>query len=179
MEDILKRIFIENIQMIRAKKLIKRNIHIPETENINILSGIRRSGKTFRLYQECREMDEESILFMDFEDKRLIHITQLNNYDIILDSFDILHSMNEMDSLIQGQYSFAVSCRFLLPTANAIRLTDHPRLPGGLSNGFMLNTNIRNLSLYPLPKAKWFYGIRIKDYFQIGNPFCFSMKSKR
>jgi hypothetical protein len=66
--------------------------------------------------------------------------------------------MNEMDSLIQGQYSFAVSCWFLLPTANAIRLTDHPRLPGGLSNGFMLNTNIRNLSLYPLPKAKWFYG---------------------
>ncbi len=66
--------------------------------------------------------------------------------------------MNEMDSLIQGQYSFAVSCWFLLPTANAIRLTDQPRLPGGLSNGFMLNTNIRNLSLYPLPKVKWFYG---------------------
>ena len=70
----------------------------------------------------------------------------------------ILHSMNEMDSLIQVQYSFAVSCWFLLPTANAVRLTDHPRLPGGLSNDFMLNTNIRNLSFYQLPKVKWFYG---------------------
>jgi len=31
-----------------------------------------------------------------------------------------------------GQYFLAVSCRFLLPTANAIRLTGHhPRLPDG------------------------------------------------
>ena len=87
MEDILIRIFIENIQMIRAKKLIKRNIHIPETENINIISGIRRCGKTFRLYQKCRETDEESILFIDFEDERLIQLNQLNNYDVILDSY--------------------------------------------------------------------------------------------
>jgi predicted AAA+ superfamily ATPase len=91
MEEVLKRIFIENIRMIGDKDITERSIRIPETDHISILSGIRRCGKTFRLYQECRKYKQEDILFLDFEDERLIQINQLNNYDIILDSYRRLH----------------------------------------------------------------------------------------
>jgi predicted AAA+ superfamily ATPase len=86
-EDILKRIYIENIQLIGDKEIVERDIRIPETDHISVLSGIRRCGKTFRLYQECRMLDMKNILFLDFEDERLIQMNQLENYDVILDSY--------------------------------------------------------------------------------------------
>ena len=49
--------------------------------------------------------------------------------------FDVLPSVNRkgIHWLLRshGQYFLTGSCRFLLPTANAVRLTGNPRLPDG------------------------------------------------
>jgi len=90
MEDILKRIILENQETISNKKLIPRNYSIPETEHIKVLTGIRRCGKTHVLYEKAKEIEPERILFLDFEDERIIGLNTLSNYDIIIDSYRIL-----------------------------------------------------------------------------------------
>jgi predicted AAA+ superfamily ATPase len=90
MEDTLKRIILENSELVRTRKMIKRDIRIPDVENIKILTGIRRCGKTFLLYQKSREYKPDNVLFLDFEDERLLQLNSLNNYDIIVDCYRML-----------------------------------------------------------------------------------------
>ena len=72
---------------------------------------------------------------------------------------DILHPVNEMDSMAfsqsHGQYFLTDSCRFLLPIANAIRVnTGQPRLPDGyfvllvFKTFLLLNVMALKISLY-------------------------------
>ena len=86
-ELLLARIIIENQELIRNKKIIKRYFHIPETDNISILTGIRRCGKTYTLYEIAKKYNSEEILFLDFEDERLVSLNTLNSYDIIIHSY--------------------------------------------------------------------------------------------
>ena len=90
MNEILKRILLENQELILNKKLVHRKIHIVETDNITVLTGIRRCGKTYTLYEIAQSFDSELILFLDFEDERLIALNSLSDYDVILDSYKIL-----------------------------------------------------------------------------------------
>ena len=90
MDEILKRILLENQELILNKKLVHRKIHIVETDNITVLTGIRRCGKTYTLYEIAQSFDSELILFLDFEDERLIALNSLSDYDVILDSYKIL-----------------------------------------------------------------------------------------
>jgi predicted AAA+ superfamily ATPase len=87
MEDTLIRILLENVKTIRSRSIIHRSFHLPVTDNINILTGIRRAGKTFLLYQKSLEYNPENVLFIDFEDERLVQLNTFDNYDIIIDSF--------------------------------------------------------------------------------------------
>ena len=52
---------------------------------VNILHGVRRSGKTFLLYDIFQE-NKESSLYIDFEDERLRDI-ELDDLDLIKESF--------------------------------------------------------------------------------------------
>jgi hypothetical protein len=90
MEDVLKRIILENQEIISNKKLISRNYSIPKTEHITVLTGIRRCGKTHLLYEIAKTFDPERVLFLDFEDERLIGLNAIPNYDIIIDSYRTL-----------------------------------------------------------------------------------------
>jgi uncharacterized protein len=90
MENILKRIILENQALISDKKLISRNYSIPETDHITVITGIRRCGKTYILYEKAKTFETERILFLDFEDERLIGLNSLSNYDIIIDSYKTL-----------------------------------------------------------------------------------------
>ncbi len=90
MEDILRRIILENQEIISGKKLISRNFTIPETDHITVLTGIRRCGKTHILYEKAKTFEPERVLFLDFEDERLIGLNVLANYDIIIDSYKTL-----------------------------------------------------------------------------------------
>lgn len=95
MENILQRIILENQEIITGKKLVLRNYVIPETEHITVLIGIRRCGKTHILYEKAKVFEPERILFLDFEDERLIGLNALSNYDIIIDSYKTLFPNQE------------------------------------------------------------------------------------
>jgi len=95
MEDVLKRIILENQEIILGRKLIARNYSIPETDHITVLIGIRRCGKTHILYEKAKTFEPERILFLDFEDERLIGLNSLSNYDIIIDSYKTLFPNQE------------------------------------------------------------------------------------
>ena len=90
MELIIKRIILENQEIIRDKNLISRDYIIPETDNITVLTGIRRCGKTHILYEKAKKLNPERILFLDFEDERLVTLNTLSNYDVIIDSYKML-----------------------------------------------------------------------------------------
>jgi predicted AAA+ superfamily ATPase len=90
MEELLKRIILENQELITGKKPVPRNYHVPNTENITVLTGIRRCGKTHLLYQIAQTYDVERVLFLDFEDERLIGLNTLSGYDIVIDSYRAL-----------------------------------------------------------------------------------------
>ncbi len=90
MEFILKRIILENQEIIAKKNLISREYIIPETDAITVLTGIRRCGKTHMLYEKAKQLEPERILFLDFEDERLIALNTLDSYDIIIDSYKTL-----------------------------------------------------------------------------------------
>ncbi len=85
--ELLKKIILENQEFIKKRKILPRNIHIPETENIIVFAGIRRCGKTSLLYYEAKKLALADILFLDFEDERLVFLNTLENYDLILDSY--------------------------------------------------------------------------------------------
>lgn len=90
MIEILKRIILENQEIITGKSLIARNYSIPETDNITVLTGIRRCGKTHTLYEIAQAIDPERVLFLDFEDERLIALNSLSGYDSIIDAYKTL-----------------------------------------------------------------------------------------
>ena len=69
MEDVLKRIILENQKIISNKYLISRNYSIPKTEHIKVLTGIRRCGKTHILYQYAKKLNPEHVLFIDLKTK--------------------------------------------------------------------------------------------------------------
>ncbi|MCF8360761.1 MAG: ATP-binding protein [Prolixibacteraceae bacterium] len=91
MDFVLKRIILENQEIIAEKSLIPRKYIIPETDAITVLTGIRRCGKTFMLYEKAKQQEPERILFLDFEDERLIALNTLESYDIIIDSYKTLY----------------------------------------------------------------------------------------
>jgi uncharacterized protein len=90
MEELLKRIILENQELITGKKPVLRNYHIPDAGNITVLTGIRRCGKTHLLYQIAKMYNAERVLFLDFEDERLIGLNAIPDYDIIIDSYKTL-----------------------------------------------------------------------------------------
>lgn len=73
-KEILKEIIISNEEFIlkQIKNIISREgIHIPETlQKTVVLYGVRRSGKTFILFDLFKKFYESSV-YIDFEDERL------------------------------------------------------------------------------------------------------------
>lgn len=95
MEEILKRIILENQERIERKQLIPRYLKLPEIEQISIITGLRRSGKTSLLFNEADKYLKRNILFLDFEDERLVMLNSLSSYDCIIDSYKRLFENNK------------------------------------------------------------------------------------
>lgn len=85
--DIIKQILLENQEYIKSLSLMKRDVDVPEVNNMIVFTGIRRSGKTSLLYLEAQKHPIENVLFLDFEDERLLFLSALANYDVIIDSY--------------------------------------------------------------------------------------------
>ena len=84
MKEILKKIILEN-QKIKPK-IIKRDFNFPKTNKIITLIGPRRVGKSFLLYQKMQELNQEEILYINFEDERILPL-KTEDLDLIIQSY--------------------------------------------------------------------------------------------
>jgi uncharacterized protein len=95
MKDIIKKIILENQKRIVGLETIKRNYY-PEPNANYIFTGQRRTGKTFFLFGMIQDLikkgaSSERILYMNFEDERLIEL-DVTGFDTILESYKELFS---------------------------------------------------------------------------------------
>ncbi len=98
MKEVIRNIILEN-QFSKLPKVFPRDIEIPvNVDKIISIIGVRRSGKTYILYDTITTLldigiKKEQILFLNFEDERL----NLNsgNLDLILKSYQEIYP--EMD----------------------------------------------------------------------------------
>lgn len=63
----------------------------PEVRKVHVLMGVRRSGKTWVLYRKMRSLmekglDKKKILYLNFEDDRLIHFSS-KDFQAVLDAY--------------------------------------------------------------------------------------------
>ncbi len=88
---IIKNIIIEKQKAIPTYPLIRRNVLFGDTSNY-VLLGLRRAGKSYLLYQDIQERihskktKEEGILYINFEDERLLNI-KAEELGVILESY--------------------------------------------------------------------------------------------
>ena len=93
-KDLLKTIIVDN-QTADLPKAWARNLTIPlDSKKIITLSGVRRSGKTYHLFNliNCLKLNgvaQERILYLNFEDERL-HIASAE-LDLILQAYRELY----------------------------------------------------------------------------------------
>lgn len=88
-KELLKNIIIDTKTQIKKVKLNKRNIFF-ENSMPYVLVGLRRVGKSYLLYQRIYELIEqgiswESILFINFEDERLIGFDS-SDFNLLLEA---------------------------------------------------------------------------------------------
>ena len=114
--NILKRVILDQIEIIQNAEIIERNYKFEK--NINyILVGLRRAGKSTMLYKIARELvesgcDWSQIIYVNFEDDRLLGFTKDDFQDIIdtayelTDRKDIFYFFDEIQ-LISGWEHFA------------------------------------------------------------------------
>lgn len=82
-----------------ARNCVPRAVRFPESDQlIKVAIGMRRSGKTYTLYQKIHQLldqgvEKERILFIDFEDDRLLPLTTQKMGEII-DEFYSLYPEN-------------------------------------------------------------------------------------
>ena len=98
-KEILKRKILD-FQKALPVKVRKRNLRLPiDTEKIVTITGVRRSGKTYLMYQTINQIvnsgiDKKNILFLSFDDERISFNT--DEFDLILQSYRELFPEKEM-----------------------------------------------------------------------------------
>ncbi len=100
-EEIVKRIIIEKPII---KKYVKRDIKIINIDKIKVIIGPRRAGKTYFLFQIMDQLKnegilEEQILYINFEDERLVDIER-EDLQKIIDIFYSLYPENKKRKVI-------------------------------------------------------------------------------
>ena len=89
MKDIFKKIIVERQGWLKNIRLIKREITF-ENEANYAFTGLRRAGKSYYLYQIIQEKfskeNFEQLLFINFEDERLLELTH-HDLQYILDAY--------------------------------------------------------------------------------------------
>lgn len=89
MKEVFKKIISEKQDWLQNIKLVKREISIEKNANY-AFTGLRRAGKSYYLYQIIEEVlpqsDYDRILFINFEDERLLEVTH-NDLQLIVDAY--------------------------------------------------------------------------------------------
>ena len=94
MKNILKTI-IADFHQTRLRSSLRRNIELPVGSGIIVtVIGVRRSGKTFLLYETIKRIigkgvSKKQVLYINFEDERLI--LETDQLDLILQAYQELY----------------------------------------------------------------------------------------
>ncbi len=73
---IFEEVILDNLEKAKNSKVIDRDIAIPLLSNkIKAIYGVRRSGKTYFLFQIINSNYMDDFIYVNFEDERLINIT--------------------------------------------------------------------------------------------------------
>ena len=91
--DILKQVILEQIELIQNAEIIGRDYEFEVYVNY-ILVGLRRAGKSTLLYKIARELveagcDWSQIVYINFEDDRLLGFTKDDFNDIIETAYEL------------------------------------------------------------------------------------------
>lgn len=94
--ETLKSIIIEGQELLSEVKPVRREIEI-EPNGRYVFVGIRQAGKSYMLYLRALQLIEEGhdikeMLFVNFDDERLIHMTAAD-FDSILQAYGALYDM--------------------------------------------------------------------------------------
>ena len=86
--QLLKTIIYDRHEVIRNAQIVPREVAFEEQANY-VLTGLRRAGKTTQLYALARDLveagaDWEQIIFINFEDERLVDFRLSDFQDIVL-----------------------------------------------------------------------------------------------
>jgi predicted AAA+ superfamily ATPase len=100
MRELLVTLLNESFYAIeQARECVPRTVRFPQTDQmIKVAIGMRRSGKTYTLYQRINQLldqgiKKEQILFVDFEDDRLLPMTA-KEMGQLLDEFYSIYPEN-------------------------------------------------------------------------------------
>ena len=91
MKNIISQL-IDDYHERKLPELVIRNKKLPEIKGkADVVTGMRRSGKTWFCYQKMKELiasgiKKEEILYLNFEDDRLLNFN-VNNFQEILDVY--------------------------------------------------------------------------------------------
>ena len=102
MKELLATLLEEAFKEIeQARNGVPRIVKFPETSQmIKVIIGMRRSGKTYTLYQQIHQLldqgiAKERILFIDFEDDRLFPMTATKMAELIDEFYSIYPENHE------------------------------------------------------------------------------------
>ncbi len=91
---------ISEFKKMKFPESIARDINIDiSTNKIIVLAGIRRSGKTYEVFNIIKnllnnEIPEENIFYVNFEDERFMGF-KATDFDFLMDTFHSLTTVNE------------------------------------------------------------------------------------
>jgi predicted AAA+ superfamily ATPase len=78
MKELFKKIILERQEWFNSVDLVERDVSIEEFANY-AFTGLRRAGKSYMLYQIIKQVSQkhglEEILFINFEDERLLEVS--------------------------------------------------------------------------------------------------------
>ncbi len=97
--DILKRVILEQIDIIQNTEIVERDYVFENNVNY-ILVGLRRAGKSTLLYKIARELVQRGcewsqIVYINFEDDRLLGFTKDDFNDIV----ETAHELSDADEI--------------------------------------------------------------------------------
>lgn len=89
-KELIKQVIIQNQDRLRSLKIVPRAMDIEQNGNY-VFVGLRRIGKTYFLYQIIKAHYKiEDILFINFEDERLIEFSY-KELDLLLEAYAELY----------------------------------------------------------------------------------------
>ena len=106
--DSLKQIMIDQKEIYLNNPLIPRHYYLEENVNYCFV-GIRRTGKSYMMYQQIKQLEENGIplsqiVYVNFEDERLLEMTAAD-----------LNLILEIGSSYGGRYDSSVCHRTRIP----------------------------------------------------------------